>query len=90
MANTNDNRALAEVLRKQLNIETDGDIKSLVLQLLGDIARQPQIDAIPIVSDALAQVQITAHQCVFTNITFCFSFPTLQRRSTVKPSRQSK
>ena len=68
MANTNDNRALAEVLRKQLNIETDGDIKSLVLQLLGDIARQPQIDAIPIVSDTLAQVQITDTSVVFSKI----------------------
>jgi len=68
LANTNDNRALAEVLRKQLNIETDGDIKSLVLQLLGDIARQPQIDAIPIVSDALAQVQITDTSVVFSKI----------------------
>ena len=68
LANTNDNRALAEVLRKQLNIETDGDIKSLVLQLLGDIARQPQIDAIPIVSDTLAQVQITDTSVVFSKI----------------------
>lgn len=56
LAKVEDNRLLFDVLRRQLNSESDGDAKFLILQTLADLARQPHVDSTEVVSAVLAQV----------------------------------
>lgn len=57
LSRVEDTHSLLEVLRKQLNTETDRDVKAIILQLLADVARQPHVDASLVLTDILGQVQ---------------------------------
>jgi hypothetical protein len=57
-----------ELVRRELKVEDDNDIKVLLISIMGRLAREPNVDASVIIEDLISQVTYVGIFLMFTKL----------------------